>query len=58
MRRFPALPETEPGLSQAAYCLFLHALAVRTMRFSDAWPRAVAGRLGLASPADEEGDRA
>jgi hypothetical protein len=50
---FPALPETEPGLSQAAYCLFLHALAVRTMRFSDAWPRAVASRLGLAIPGDE-----
>ena len=58
VRKFPALPETEPGLSQAAYCLFLHALAVRTMRFSAAWPRAVAGRLGLASPADEEGNRA
>jgi hypothetical protein len=53
---FPALPGTEPGLSQAAYCLFLHALAVRTMRFSPAWPRAVAGRLGLASLNEEAGD--
>jgi hypothetical protein len=55
VRAFPALPETEPGLSQAAYCLFLHALAVRTMRFSAAWPRAVARRLGLASAGEGPG---
>jgi Helicase HerA, central domain len=51
---FPAIPATEPGLSEAAFCLFLHTLAVRTMRFSAAWPRAVARRLGIASPADEQ----
>jgi hypothetical protein len=46
---FPSLPQPEPGRSDAAYCLFLHALAVRTMRFSDSWPAAVAGRLGLGT---------
>ena len=45
---FPALPATEPGLSDPAYCLFLHTLAARTMRFSAAWPRAVARRLGIS----------
>ncbi|MGH3150462.1 MAG: ATP-binding protein, partial [Streptosporangiaceae bacterium] len=44
---FPALPAAEPGRSDAAYCLFLHAMAVRTMRFSPAWPVAVATRLGI-----------
>ena len=41
------LPSEEPGVSHAAYCFFLHALGVRTMRFSPAWPPAVAERLGL-----------
>lgn len=44
---FPSLPSAEPDLSDAAYCLFLHALAVRTMRFAPAWPAAVAARLGI-----------
>jgi len=44
---FPSLPSADPGLSDAAYCLFLHALAVRTMRYQPSWPRAVATRLGL-----------
>ena len=48
---FPALPAAEPGRSDAAYCLFLHALAVRTMRFSPAWPTAVATRLGIIAAA-------
>jgi hypothetical protein len=45
---FPALPSSEPGLSDAAYCLFLHSLSARTMRYSAAWPNAVARRLGLS----------
>jgi hypothetical protein len=44
---FPTLPQSEPGATDAAYCLFLHSLAVRTMRFSEAWPKAVAKRLGM-----------
>ena len=44
---FPSLPSADPGQSDIAYCLFLHALAVRTMRFSPAWPAAVATRLGI-----------
>jgi Helicase HerA, central domain len=44
---FPALPSADPGLSDAAYCLFLHALAVRTMRYRPSWPAAVATRLGI-----------
>jgi hypothetical protein len=47
---FPALPSSEPGRSDMAYCLFLHALAVRTMRYSPAWPGAVAARLGIPEP--------
>jgi hypothetical protein len=48
---FPALPTTEAGKKDAAYCLFLHALAVRTMRFSPAWTTAMAARLGITQPA-------
>jgi hypothetical protein len=44
---FPSLPPADPGLGDAAYCLFLHALGVRTMRYQPAWPRAVAIRLGI-----------
>ena len=44
---FPSLPSAEPGLADAAYCLFLHALAVRTLRFPASWPQAVAARLGI-----------
>jgi hypothetical protein len=44
---FPSLPSADPGQSDIAYCLFLHALAVRTMRFSPAWPAALATRLGI-----------
>jgi Helicase HerA, central domain len=50
---FPALPSTAPERSDAAYCLFLHALASRTMRFAPSWPAAVADRLHDDSgPAD------
>jgi len=52
---FPALPQSDPERSDAAYCLFLHALAVRTMRFTDAWPAAVARRLGIGRPAEADG---
>lgn len=44
---FSALPSVDPGLSDAAYCLFLHSLAIRTTRFAPTWPRAVARRLGV-----------
>lgn len=59
---FPVLPAAEPDLSDAAYCLFLHALAVRTMRFPLSWPTAVAARLGIrespgASRPQREGSR-
>ena len=50
---FPSLPSAEPGLSDAAYCLFLHALAVRTMRYSPSWPAAVATRLGLPAQSSD-----
>jgi Helicase HerA, central domain len=50
---FPSLPSAEPGLSDAAYCLFLHALAVRTMRYPPSWPAAVATRLGIPAPSSE-----
>jgi hypothetical protein len=41
---FPALPSEEPGATDAVYCLFLHVLATRTMRFSASWPN-TASRL-------------
>jgi hypothetical protein len=44
---FSALPSADPGRSDAAFCLFLHSLAIRTMRFSPSWPRSVATRLGI-----------
>ena len=52
--KFPALSAAEPGVSDAAYCLFLHALAVRTMRFPPSWPAAVAARLGITAPPSPE----
>ena len=48
---FAALPSADPGRSDAAFCLFLHSLAIRTMRFSPSWPKSVATRLGI--PATE-----
>jgi hypothetical protein len=51
VRNFPALPSEEPGVADAAYCLFLHSLAIRRMNFSPAWPEAVARRLGIEEPA-------
>jgi len=50
---FPSLPSAEPGLSDAAYCLFLHALAVRTMRFQPSWPAAVAKHLGIPAQSSD-----
>jgi hypothetical protein len=44
---FSALPSADPGRSDAAFCLFLHSLAIRTMRFSSSWPKSVATRLGI-----------
>jgi len=47
---FPALQADEPSQHDAAYCLFLHSLAIRTMRFSPSWASAVASRLGITRP--------
>jgi Helicase HerA, central domain len=47
---FAALPSSEPEVSNAAYCLFLHTLAIRTTRFSPAWSAAVANQLGISEP--------
>jgi hypothetical protein len=52
--KFPALPAAGPGRDDAAFCLFLHALAVRTMKFTDAWPRAVGTRLGIIPSEGEQ----
>jgi hypothetical protein len=48
---FAALPLADPRRRDAAFCLFLHSLAIRTMRFSPSWPKSVATRLGI--PATE-----
>lgn len=47
IRTFPSLPDSEPGLADAAYCFFIHGLAIRRSSFSPAWPRAVARRLNI-----------
>ncbi len=46
---FRSLPDEDPGQADAAYCLFLHALGVRTMRYTATWPAAVASRLGITA---------
>ena len=57
VQAFPSLPSSEPGLDDAAYCLFLHGLAIRRSDISPAWPRAVAKRLGF-NPTTSPGTRA
>jgi hypothetical protein len=47
---FAALPSAAAERSDAAFCLFLHVLASRTMRIAPAWPAAVAERLGIRPP--------
>ena len=49
VRAFPALPADDPGLSDAAYCVFLHSLASQRMHFAPAWSHAMAERLALAT---------
>jgi hypothetical protein len=44
---FSALPSADPGRSDSAFCLFLHSLAIRTMRFSPSWSAAVTDHLGI-----------
>lgn len=55
--KFPALPAAGPGRDDAAFCLFLHAMAVRTMRFADSWPRQVGARLGITPDAPANGSQ-
>jgi hypothetical protein len=52
---FPALQAAELSQNDAAYCLFLHTLAIRTMRFSPAWASAVAARLGVTARGEGTG---
>ncbi len=55
VKTFAALPNLEPGLSDAAYCLFLHSVCAEDMNHSPEWPPAVARRLGLSDDAVEVG---
>jgi hypothetical protein len=55
VKAFAALPSEEPETSDAAYCLFLHSLAIRRMHFSPVWPAAVAQQLGIAQAGPPEG---
>lgn len=55
VKTFAALPSEEPETSDAAYCLFLHSLAIRRMHFSPVWPAVVSQRLGIAQAASPEG---
>lgn len=45
--RFRALPSQGPDVDDAAFCLFLHSIAVDTMMYAPEWPTAVAERLGI-----------
>ena len=47
VKRFPALPSSEPSLTDAAFCVFVHSQAIRSMQASTKWPVAVAKRLGI-----------
>ena len=51
--RFAALPTSDPGRSDAAFCLFLHVYASSTMRVLPAWPAIAARFLGIAGPGEE-----
>ncbi len=53
VRAFPSLPSQEPSSSDAAYCLFLHGLAIHRANIAPAWPEAVSERLGITSPASD-----
>jgi len=41
---FTALPPAGPECSDAASCLFLHPLAIRTMHLPSSWPEPAATR--------------
>jgi hypothetical protein len=45
--RFAALPTTDPGRSDAAFCLFLHVHATSALRAQPRWPAVVAELLGI-----------
>ncbi len=46
---FRALPSAEPELSDAAFCLLLHSLAIRRMNFAPTWATATAQRLAATA---------
>ena len=48
VERFPALPATDPGRRDAAFCLFLHVYATSGMRDRPSWPAIAASLLNLA----------
>jgi len=47
VRRFAALPDDGSRLSDASYCLFLHALATQRTHFAESWATAAAEILGI-----------
>jgi hypothetical protein len=47
VRTLQALPSEDPGISDAAYCVFLHSLAIRRTHFAPGWANAVQLRLGI-----------
>jgi len=51
--RFAALPVTDPGRSDAAFCLFLHVYASNPVPLPADWPAVAAGLLGIAAPGDD-----
>ena len=49
-----ALPSTEPDVSDAAFCLFLHGMGADGMDYSPVWPAAMARRLGIEDGGADE----
>jgi hypothetical protein len=51
--RFAALPTSDPGRSDAAFCLFLHVYASSGLRVMPAWPAIAARFLEITAPGGE-----
>jgi hypothetical protein len=52
--RFAALPASEPGRGDAAFCLFLHVHASGPLRVLPAWPSVAARLLAITAPGGPE----
>jgi hypothetical protein len=56
VRAFPAFANSEPEVSDAAYCVFLHAMGYETMTYSSSWADRAAHYLGIPPIAPQDDD--